>query len=106
MLIHLDGSAAADATSDSPTASRSHACIENLLLAHFEGNHVVSLLPGDAALLRDASPGWSGRARRGLDHIDENYAQIAGLRADIPWSIELGVGPELDGKAHDAPSID
>jgi signal transduction histidine kinase len=103
VLIHLDGSAVADATSGSPTASRSHACIENLLLAHFEGNHVVSLLPGDAALLRDAAPGWSARARRGLDHIDENYAQISGLRADIRWSLELGLGAEFDGKAHDAP---
>ena len=101
MLIHLDGSAVTDATSGSATARRSRACIENLLLSHFEGNHVISLLPGDAALLRDASPAWSARARRGLDHIDENYAQIAGLRADVAWSLELGLGAELDGKAHE-----
>lgn len=100
MLIHLDGSAAADAASSSATAACSRACIENLLLAHFEGNHVVSLTPSDAAILRAVSPPWSERARRALDHVDENFAQIAGLRADIIWSLELGVGPSFDGKAY------
>jgi hypothetical protein len=103
VLIHLDGSGAADTISGSATAGRSHACIENLLLAHFEGNHVVSLLPPDAATLRTASPAWSDRAQRALDHIDESYPQIAGLRADVPWSLDLGIGPGFDGKAHDSP---
>lgn len=102
MLIHLDGSAAADAVSSSATAGRSRACIENLLLAHFQGDHVISLEPSDAALLRAVSPPWSDRARRALDHADENYAQIAGLREDVPWSLELGIGPGFDGKLHSA----
>lgn len=91
MLIHLDGSSAADVTSGSVTAGRSRACIENMLLAHFEGNHVVSLIPNDAAALR-AVP-WFDRARRALDHVEDNYPQIAGLRGDISWSLELGIGP-------------
>lgn len=101
MLIHLDGSAAADAVSSSATAAHSRACIQNLLLAHFEGNHVVSLMPSDAALLREVPSSWSELARRALDHVDENYAQIAGLREDVSWSMELGIGPSFDGKAHD-----
>lgn len=103
MLIHLDSAAAADAISGSATAARSRAAIENLLLAHFEGNHVVSMLPEDAAALRMATPPWSERARRALDHIDEAYAQIAGLRADAPWALELGLEPSFDGKIHDLP---
>ncbi len=103
MLIHLDSAAAADAISASATAARSRAAIENLLLAHFEGNHVVSILPEDAATLRMATPPWSERARRALDHIDEAYAQIAGLRADAPWALELGVEARFDGKTHDLP---
>ena|GEM_PF-5738537 len=104
MLIHIDSAAAADAISASATAARSRAAIENLLLAHFEGNHVVSILPEDAATLRMATPPWSQRACRALDHIDESYAQIAGLRADAPWALELGVEARFDGKIHDLPS--
>lgn len=100
MLIHLDASAAADAASDSPTSTLSRACIENLLLAHFEGNHVVSLLPPDAAILRNVS--WSDRARRALDHIDDSYAQIAGLRDEAPWSLELGLDPSFGVEPQDA----
>jgi len=103
MLIHLDSAAAADAISASATAARSRAAIENLLLAHFEGNHVISMLPEDAATLRMATPPWSERARRALDHIDEAYPQIAGLRADAPWALELVLGPSFDGKIHDLP---
>ena len=94
MLIHLDGSAAADATSGGATAGCSRACIENLLLAHFEGNHVVSLLPSDAAALHAVR--WSDRAQRALGHVEENYAQIAGLRGDMSWSLELGIGPRFE----------
>lgn len=94
MLIHLDSSAVADATSRSATAGRSRSCIENLLLAHFEGNHVVSLLPSDAAALHAVS--FSDRARRALDHIEENYPQIAGLRGEISWSLGLGLGPVFE----------
>lgn len=94
MLIHVDGSAAADAASGSATAGRSRACIENLLLAHFEGNHVVSMFPLDAAALWTVH--FSDRARRALDHVEDDYPQIAGLRADISWSLELGVGPIFD----------
>jgi len=101
VLLHLDESAVADAISDSATALGSHAAIENLLLAHFEGNHVVSLRPEDVDALLDAPLDWSPRARRALEHIDENYAQISGLRGDIAWSIELGVGPAFTGAAHD-----
>jgi hypothetical protein len=97
MLIHIDGSAVTDATSKSATAGRSHTCIENLLLAHCEGNHIVSLLPEHTATLRD--PAWSPRARRALDHIEDNYSQIAGLRGDISWSLELGVGPIFEAAA-------
>ena len=92
MLIHLHTSAVADAASESATAGRSHAAVENLLIAHFEGNHVVSLLPDDAETLRATPLQWSKRAARALEHIDESYPQIAGLRADIPWSMELGLG--------------
>ena len=71
MLLHLDESAVADAISDSATALGSHAAIENLLLAHFEGNHVVSLRPEDVDALLDAPLDWSPRARRALEHNDE-----------------------------------
>lgn len=103
MLIHVDASGVADVLSGGATSARSHAAVENLLLAHFEGNHVVSLAPRDAAALRSASPAWSARARRALDHIDENYPQIAGLRADLPWSVELGLGAIHHGKASETP---
>lgn len=99
MLIHLDGSAVVDARSGN---ARSHACIENLLLAHFEGNHILSLVPQDATTLRAVR--WSDRAQRALDHADDNYSQIAGLREDISWSLELGLGPLFDDKAHEAAS--
>jgi hypothetical protein len=99
VLIHLDGSAAADVTSGSADASRSHTCIENLLTAHFHGNHVLSLLPSDVDALR-AAP-WSLRARRALEDIDEKYAEIAGLRKRVPWSLELGVGPVFAGDVRD-----
>jgi hypothetical protein len=96
VLIHIDNSAASDAAADSATSALSRTCIENLLHAHFEGNHVVSLRPDDAAALRSASPPWSARAQRALDHIDESYSQIEGLREDIAWSMELGLGPGFD----------
>lgn len=102
MLIHIDHTGVTDALSRNATSRRSHACIENLLLAHFEGNHVISLLPDDAADLQDASPAWSARARRALEHVEDSYAQIAGLRAELPWSLDLGLGAGFDGKAHDA----
>jgi hypothetical protein len=100
VLIHVDGSAVADAISASTTAERSHACIENLLLAHFDGDHVVSLSPDDAGLLAQAGAGWSPRARRAIEHIDQTYPQIAGLREDVRWSMELGLGLGFDGCAH------
>lgn len=100
MLIHLDRSAVADAVSASSTASLSHRCIENLLLAHFEGNHAVSLFPEDVAALGDATLRWSERAGRALDHIGENYPQIAGLREDVAWSMELGLGEGFDRRQH------
>jgi hypothetical protein len=99
VLIHIDGSAAADAVSTSVTARRSRACIENLLLAHFEGHHLVSMLPEDAEALRSLA--WAPREQRALDHIDEDYAQIAGIRADATWSLELGLGPAFTGGALD-----
>lgn len=101
MLIHIDESAVADAASGSHTAELSHGCIENLLLAHFEGDHVISLRPDPADTLRRAQLDWSARARRALNHIDDNYAQIAGLHNDVPWSIELGIGVSFDGAAHE-----
>ncbi len=104
MLIHLDSTAADDAVSNTATTARSHAAIENLLLAHFEGYHVISLLPEDAARLCMASLSWSARARRALEHIEESYAQIAGLRADVPWALELGLGPSFDSTIHDPSS--
>ena len=101
MLIHLGESATADAISASNTAQRSHVCIENLLLAHFEGDHVVSLRPDDIDALARAPLDWSARARRALGHIDGKYAEIAGLRRDVPWSIDLGIGASFDGAAHE-----
>jgi len=101
MLIHLDRSAVADAVSGGPTAACSHRCIENLLLAHFEGNHVLSLIPGDVAALAARALRWSDRAWRALHLVDENYPQIAGLREDLPWTMELGLGNGFDGKSHE-----
>ncbi|WP_437953886.1 hypothetical protein WME98_26705 [Sorangium sp. So ce296] len=103
MLLHLHESAAADALSNSATARGSHASIENLLLAHFDGNHVISLRPEDAEALLGSAHGWSPRARRALQHVDENFAQIAGLRDEVPWSIELGIGAAFDGTAREVP---
>lgn len=101
MLIHIDESAVADVASGSGTAELSHTCIENLLLAHFEGDHVISLRPDHIDALCRAPSGWSARVRRALGHIDDNYAQIAGLRNDVPWSIELGIGAIFDGVVHE-----
>ena len=97
MLVHIDGSAVVDATSGSATAGRSRACIENLILAHFEGSHVISLLPPDAAALHAVH--LSERAQRALDHVEDNYSQIAGLRGDISWTLELGIGPIFEAAA-------
>ncbi|MEZ4297529.1 MAG: hypothetical protein R3B70_21385 [Polyangiaceae bacterium] len=105
MLIHIDRSATADVLSRTTTARSSHTALENLLLAHFEGNHILSLLPDDAAALKNASPPWSDRARRALEHVEENYPQIAGVRWELPWTMELGLGPKYDGKAHREPSF-
>lgn len=98
MLIHLHASCAADVVSGSASSARSRSAVENLLVAHFDGNHVVSIAPSEAQTLRDAAP-WSARARRALEHIDESYPQIAGLREDLPWSIEVGLGADFDGSA-------
>lgn len=97
MLIHLDESAVTDATSASPTAQRSQTCLENLLRAHGQGDHVISLLPDHAERLITLG-GWSREALRALRHVNDNFAQIAGLRADLPYSMELGLGAHFDGK--------
>jgi len=101
MLIHLDSSGVADCAPGSPTQARSRAAIENLLLAHFEGSHAISLSPPDAELLCAASPPWSERAARALDHIEESYSQIAGLRAEVPLALELGIGADFDSREHE-----
>lgn len=98
MLIHIDPTGVADALTQGPTSLRSHSALENLLHAHVDGDHVISVLPGDVATLRQAS--WSARARRALDHIDASYSEIAGLRADAPWSLEVGLGPDFTPTIH------
>ena len=101
MLIHIDKSAAADAASDSTTADQSHEAIEHLLAAHREGSHVVSLAREDAQALLAAPLDWSKAARWSLRHIAENHPLIAGLRHDVSWSMELGIGAGFDGQSHD-----
>ncbi|MRG94321.1 hypothetical protein [Polyangium spumosum] len=99
MLIHIDGSAVADAIAGN---ERSHGSIENLLLAHHGGVHIVSFDLRDAESMRAVD--WSPRARRVLNRfIEEHYAQIAGLRSDVAWHLELGLGPDFDGKARSLP---
>jgi hypothetical protein len=101
VLIHLDGSAVAEANSNGASAPGAHASIENLLLAHFEGTHVVLLFPDDARALQRHPLGWSPRARRALEHIDDSYPQISGLRDELAWSIALGIGADFEGSAHE-----
>lgn len=103
MLIHIDESGVRDALSHGPTTDRSHAAIENLLLAHFQGDHVVSVQPEDIESLHGAALGWSPRARRALDHIDEEFAQIAGLREEVPWSMQLGLGADFAPRVQAGP---
>ncbi len=95
MLVHIDESAVREATGEGDTAEKAQDCIETLLIAHLEGNHVISLRPEDVALLSPLP--WSRRARRALQHIDENFAQIGGLREEVAWSVEVGSGHDFNG---------
>ena len=61
----------------------------------------VSLLMQHAAVLRASS--WSRRARRALEDIAVSYAPLALIRKQVPWSLEVGLGPGFDGALYDAP---
>ncbi|MDC0680460.1 hypothetical protein [Sorangium atrum] len=98
MLLHLHESAAADALSNSATARSSHASIENLLLAHFDGNHVVSLRPEDAEALLGSAHGWSprGKSKRDLArrfHLLANEDAALKELADEVLAFGLALAP-------------
>lgn len=99
MLVHIDASAIAEVLSETDSTGQAHECLENLLVAHFQGDHIVSIEPTFAEKLLHANVEWSRRAKRALRHIDENYSQIEGLRTEAGWSIEVGMGPTFNGKA-------
>lgn len=99
MLLHIDASALGEVLVESSSTAKAHECIENLLVAHFQGDHIVSIEPKGVQDLLKAHVGWSRRAQQALRHIEENYAQIEGLRAEAGWALEVGVGAVFDGKA-------
>lgn len=99
MLLHIDASAIAEILAEGGSTPKSHECIENLLVAHAQGDHLVSIEPQFVHELLNAPAEWSRRAKRALRHIDENYPQIEGLRSEASWSIEVGKGTGFDGKA-------
>ncbi len=97
MLIHVDESGVTAALSASALAPRCHDAIEHLLSAHCEGSHVLSLRREDSRRLLGAPLEWSRGARRALRSIHDGHPVLAGLRADVPWSIELGSGAGFEG---------
>jgi hypothetical protein len=98
VLIHVDESGVTEALSAGELAPQSHDAIEHLLSAHCEGSHVLSLRREDTRRLLDAPLAWSRGARRALLSIHDGHPVIAGLRADIPWSMELGFGAGFEGR--------
>ncbi len=98
MLLHIHGSAITHALSQGASAEGARDCLEILLVAHYQGDHVVSMERDDIVKLRASGQPWSRKATRALGHIEENHSQIAGLRAELTWIIEVGVGDAFDGK--------
>lgn len=98
MLIHVETSAIADATSASPTARKSMECIDHLLCAHHECAHFVRIAPEDIDRLLQGSPRLSPDAFAVLQRISATAMELEGLQADLAWHLEVGVGPAFNGQ--------
>ncbi|HSN99150.1 MAG TPA: hypothetical protein VLS89_12735 [Candidatus Nanopelagicales bacterium] len=96
MLIEIDGSAVEDAVQTSGSQAVSRDCIENLLLAHHDGKHVVYIKPEHVAALTPVAEGLSPRARGALRSIKSQQSEIRGLRNRLRWILRVGLGPTFN----------
>lgn len=94
MLIHLDTSAVEAALVGDRQESALKA-IENLLRAHDERNHLVSL---DASARRLPKNSLSRWARGALEAILSTRKETGGLRNRLRAHIEVGAGDGFDGR--------
>lgn len=99
MIIEIDSSAVDDALGHGTSAQTSRECIENLLLAHHDGKHIVGLEKDAAMALEKLQGVWSSRAVGALQNIRGQYSEIRGLRRRLKWTIRVGVGPEYMTKS-------
>jgi hypothetical protein len=100
MLIHLDPAAVADAVGGGGTSAQSRRCCENLLRAHHEGHHVVSIAPEDVARFARILPHLSETARNVLDRLLATALEIEGLRDRLTCYLEAGISAAHDGSVH------
>src|SRR3954463_34844 len=96
MLIEIDGSAIDDARQGAVT---SRECIENCLLAHHAGSHVIWLDRDQLDALDPIAGTFSARAKGALRTIRSQAAEIRGLRGRVRWLMKLGLGPAFNGAA-------
>lgn len=103
MFIHLSSSAVSAAVENGTESARSLRCMERLLLAHHDGVHLLSVDPEETkrAGWRQFLARLSETARGALSRILGTAPEIAGLRDDLRYSLELGVGADFDGSVHE-----
>ncbi|AUX44766.1 uncharacterized protein SOCE26_062340 [Sorangium cellulosum] len=99
MLIEVDGSAIEDAAATGKSSAVSRECIENLLLAHHAGKHVVAIGPDPIRVLDPVAGELSRRAQGALRSIRAQWTEIRGLLGRVRWNMRLGLGPMFDGRS-------
>lgn len=99
MLIHIDASAIEDLVHRGDTAETSLRCLENLFRAHDGRKHIVSLGVREIKALEPLAHQFSAAGRTALSHMVSHRSEIAGLRREVPYHVELGLGQGFDGKS-------
>jgi hypothetical protein len=97
MLIEIDASAINDAIGTVGLSETSHDCIENLVLSHHAGKHVVAIEPEHVAALAQISATFSSRAKGALRSIQAQQTELGVLRRRMRWIMRVGLGPKFDG---------
>ncbi len=97
MLIEIDGSAVDDAIGKGGSAEKSRECIENLLLAHRTGKHIVSIDKAQTAKLAAVHDALGRRGKGALRDIEARNSEIRGLRDRLKWRVHVGLGATFSG---------
>lgn len=92
MLIHIDSAAVEVLVRGGPSSDKTLRCVENLLQAHGNCKHIISLLIQDITKLQPLSGRFSESGRAALANILSRRREISGFRKQIAYYLEVGPG--------------